>query len=252
MRLLILSDLHLEFAPFDVPRHDDCDAVILAGDIHNGAEGIRWAGENFSKPVIYVMGNHEYYGGEMKATFTEAALASVKTPNVRLLDSGTTEIDGVRFFGTTLWTDFELFGVQWKPMALQAARRGMHDYRAIKVGDAALTPEETERMHRRAASFLKYTLAQSFAGKTVVITHHCPHFTSAPEQYRKDLLTAAFASDMTAQLGFCDLWVHGHTHTSFDYTLGDTRVVCNPRGYPLDKAGKTENRGFNSRCIVEI
>src|SRR5690606_17707850 len=147
-------------------------------------------------------------------------------------------IDGVRFLGATMWTDFELYGDMRE--AMEIAHWSMNDYRQIWDVDAAnrleaWTPERTRFLHQGSRRWLRTALSTRHEGPTVVVTHHCPHHLSVAEEYRGDALTPAFTSDFDAEIRQFqpELWVHGHTHNSFDYVVPDTRtrVVCNPRGY---------------------
>jgi 3',5'-cyclic AMP phosphodiesterase CpdA len=137
MKIRVLSDLHLECDQPEVIPHANADLVVLAGDIHNHAEGLRWAAETFdgAVPVVYVPGNHEYYDGEFGAL--EAAMhdAAASVDNVHFLNNATlVDPDGNwRVLGTTLWTDFDLYGADEDSRAtsIAAAERVMLDYRGL-------------------------------------------------------------------------------------------------------------------------
>ncbi|PKN23382.1 MAG: metallophosphoesterase [Deltaproteobacteria bacterium HGW-Deltaproteobacteria-3] len=248
MKLHILADLHIEFGHFKPPE-TDADLVILAGDTDLQTKGITWAKEAFAgKPVIYVPGNHEYYG-EVYPHLREKMREAAADSNVHLLDCGRYEQDGVVFLGATLWTDFRLMGNQ--PLAILTAQRSMSDFMRIMTDSTnkRFRPEDTIQIHAREKAWLKKELQSSTGKKIVVVTHHLPSLQSVAERYRNDQLSAAFASnldDLIAESG-AKLWVHGHTHTVCDYMLGETRVLCNPRGY----AGKEDTR-YNPNYVVEI
>jgi hypothetical protein len=125
LRIRIYSDLHLQFAPF-VPPANDADVIVLAGDIGNGAAGIEWAREAFGGPVIYLAGNHEYYEGEFEAV-QQAMGTAAREFAVTLLDCSEAVVDGVRFLGCTLWTDYSLVPAE-RPTVIEAARRLNPDY----------------------------------------------------------------------------------------------------------------------------
>jgi hypothetical protein len=174
---------------------------------------------------------------------TEKLREACAGTNVRFLENGAAEIGGVRFLGCTLWTDFELFGAERRPAAMAAAREGMMDYRHIRVSPRfrRLRPEDTAGLHRESAAWLAGELAKGDAKKTVVVTHHAPHASCLDPAFRGELLSAAYASDLSELLGMgAALWVHGHNHRSEDRVVGGaggTRVVSNQRGYPGEATG---------------
>lgn len=238
-----------------LPDPDSYDLVILAGDIHAHTHAIPWAAKTFSKPVIYVPGNHEFYGAHLNGLTSELRKCASLYSHVHLLDNETIEIDGVRICGTVLWTDFMLFGSDRGTMGrcMSDAKHGMNDFSQIRfVGGGWLSPANTVRLHRVSASFLAETLGTPFDGPTLVVTHHLPSMTSVADRFRKDLMSAAFASNLDHLVAKADLWVHGHTHDSFDYRIDKCRVVCNPRGYPDWRRRRYENPSFDPTKIVEI
>lgn len=253
MKLLILSDLHVEFSPFvpDPVATDAADVVVLAGDIHKGSEVAAWARHTFpDKPIVLVAGNHELYDGHWERTLDEIR-ESAWREQVFFLEQDTVVIENVQFLGTTLWTDFVYFGRDKVGTAMATARKYMADYRTIE----GCTPEATVERHQLSRTWLERALAAPATWESrVVVTHHYPRKRSTAKQYQNDLCTAAFGSRLPAQLlNQADLWIHGHTHSSHQYRVGKCRVVCNPRGYPWGWiAGEYENKEFNPRLLVAL
>lgn len=247
MKLHILSDLHTEFADFNSPD-TDADIVVLSGDIGVGTAGVEWAARQFSEePVIYVPGNHEYYRHDIGIT---DKLKSSAPANIHVLDQDDYEVDGVRFLGTTLWTDFRLYGEGETWFSRQKAKYSIDDFTAIRNGDRQFTPEDSVRLHETSKAWLVSELRSSYQGSTVVVTHHLPATPSIASRYRNDPLNPAFASRLEDVIETYrpDLWIHGHTHVACDYQIHDTRVVCNPRGYPTESS----DGGFQPDLVVEV
>jgi predicted phosphodiesterase len=274
-RLLIYSDLHLEFGPFEVPLGLGYDVVILAGDISSDAVGaVRWAlgPTTFpaAKAIIYVPGNHEYYGETMQDVQAQLRECASGT-RLHVLDGDEAVIDGVRYLGCTLWTGFGLRiatpvgSVSDASRGIGAARRSMMDYRCIDIlddrnGDESqparrrrLRPEDTLAIHREQREWLRCRLDEPFDGPTVVVTHTAPHRGSLAQRYAGDWVSTAFVDELPeAFFAAPRLWVHGHTHTSFDYRVGSCRIVSNPRGYVREDQARPENRDFDERLLVAL
>ncbi|AJY51844.1 metallophosphoesterase [Halomonas sp. KO116] len=239
MRLRILSDLHLEF--FDGNRElpeVDADMVILAGDIHRESEGLAWARYRFpDMPIIYVPGNHEFYGTCMPQLRGELAREAERL-NIELLDNRAVTLDGVRFYGTTLWTDFALYAndpTQNPAHAESKALRYMPDFKIVQTSPGiTFTPLASRQLHAEALAWLESQLAQPFDGPKVVISHHAPLHGCIPGQYLGDALSPAFASNLPHLMGKMDVWVHGHVHEPIDMLRNGTRVIANPGGYPYE------------------
>lgn len=230
MKLHVLNDLHVEFGDF-APPATDADFVILAGDIGVGMEGLHWAMDRFpDRPVIYVPGNHEFYHHDIGLI---EALKDAASGHLHVLNDDEIIIDGVRFLGCILWTDFALSGEAERLSAMLTARQLMSDYSLIRNHGREFTPEDAARLHAASRAWLACRLAEPFAGKTVVVTHHAPSTRSVPARYAGHPLAPAFASDLEHLMDGkrIALWVHGHVHDAYDYTIRGTRVVCNPRGY---------------------
>jgi predicted phosphodiesterase len=243
MRILALSDLHLEVRPF-APVATPADVVVLAGDIDNGAAGVEWAERSFKVPVLYVAGNHEYYDRELHQV--DAALRTAAGERVRLLDCTEAVTDDVRFLGCTLWTDYTLVSEAERRPVIEQAREKNPDYQKIRLGDRPFAPEDAVTLCRAHRSWLERRLSEPFGGRTVVITHFAPHPRSIAPAYAGHPANPGFVLDLADLMGRATLWIHGHTHTAFDYEVGGTRVVCNPRGYP------EESTGFDGGRVVEI
>lgn len=261
MKIQIASDLHLNplesrFPDYRVVEPADADVLVLAGDIHRATRAFDIF-EDWPVPVMYVHGNHDLYDAEY-AEAVESMRAASASSNVHFLEGSEYVLDGVRFLGCCLWTDYALYPDQ-QQAAMKEAEPKMRDYSAIRTADGHFTPDHALHMHQQARAWLQAQLDQPFDGKTVVVTHHGPHPNSVHPRYAGMLLNAAFVSDLTPLFGKAALWVHGHVHDSFDYEIAGTRVVANPRGYALNrKTAETleqiawENKQFDAQLVIEI
>ena len=265
MKLLILSDIHLEWARFDPPPTELFDAVVLAGDISRGPKAVAWAQRDATfggKPVVLVPGNHEFYGLERERTL-ELMRERAQGSNVHLLDRDELVLTGsagerVRFLGATLWTDFAVYGPDIAA-AMAAARVGLNDFAGSirqrhELGQRRFTPEDSAREQELSRIWLAQCLAQPCpeAGTTVVVTHHGPSMRSIVSKYAGHELNPCFVSELPASFfAHPVLWVHGHIHSSVDYCVDRTRVVTNPRGYRF-RDGSFENADFRSDLVIEV
>ena len=253
MKLHVLSDLHLSQAGFEPPA-TDADVVVLAGDIARPREAIAWA-SRFSQPVLYIAGNHEFYGASMEGTRRLLRELTAGT-NIHFLDDEELVLDGVRFLASTLWTDFDVLGPgAARETGIAAATAFMRDFQRIRLNEqeeTLLTPEHWSALHGRHRQWLQQRLAQPHDGPTVVITHHAPSPRSIHPRFAGAPVNVCFVSDAEHLLGAdrVQLWIHGHTHDSFDYEVAGTRVVCNPRGYVRE--GKQENEQFDPGLVIEV
>lgn len=261
-RILVLSDLHLESAPaWSLPEvFPPFDVAVLAGDIDASPErSVRRLAEApglAGHPVVYVPGNHELYRGGLDERLAAGRAACVGT-RVHQLDRRSVTLSGVRFIGAVLWTDYLLLGGVDK--AMTACRRRLNDHRLIEVGPPGsrrlFRPEDAAALHRVDRAFIEAELESLFVGATVVVTHHAPHAGSVAARFAGDPTTAGFASDLGRVIvhGRPTLWVHGHVHDGFDYRVGATRVLANPKGYgPRRRGGRPENAKFDPALVVDL
>ena len=281
MRAWLLSDLHQEFVRDpQASRHpetafdplanapDDFDVVVLAGDIDVPlTASILWIAERFAGvPVIVTPGNHDFYvGGAADQKFTIDEMRQRGRDlggelGIHLLDDTSVVIDGVRFVGGTLWTDFGLgHGTMGHRIAEAAGRYGMGDYRHIRRWSTKqpgkrkrMRPEDTIALHRRTRTYIETELAVPFNGPTVVVTHHAPSARSLDDFY-KGQLDWCYASDLDAMMHAPtapDIWMHGHIHECQDYVVGNTRVVSNPRGYRF--VSHEQRLGFDPCRVIDL
>jgi len=233
MNILIYSDLHVGSYNFKPPKNH-VDAVVLAGDIGEGFKGLSWAAKHFPEiPVIYVPGNQEFYYHDLDMIDD---LKSQAPSNIHVLHNNIAIINGVRFLGSILWTDFELNGSQDKSKSMQAAQAKMSDFRAIKYNGWPFEPEASLLLHEQSRDWLTRALDIPYDGHTVVVTHHAPSRKSTHPRYQDNILNPAFASDLESLMDEkrVKYWIHGHTHDTFDYEINGTRVLCNSRGHAHD------------------
>jgi Icc-related predicted phosphoesterase len=280
MRIKLVSDLHLEFSDINIQNSNNYDVLILSGDImiaqdlhDHSAESVRVAAMidslgrrqetaqrfrdflkrcSFQFPnVIYVAGNHEFYHGKWNQSLITLSDECAKFPNVYFLEAGCKKIDDVTFIGGTLWTDMN----QGDPLTLHSVRDMMSDFRVIKKdleGYTTLKPADTVIRHRHMLGYIKQIVAERHEEKFVVVGHHAPSKLSTHEQYKNEtLMNGAYSSDLSEFIldrPQIKLWTHGHTHHPFDYMIGSTRVVCNPRGYE----GYEPDSRWNPEILIEV
>jgi len=248
MKLALASDLHLEFGGIILKNDESADVLILGGDICVAQDLTPAVVDFFQRAsmefpeIIYIMGNHEHYHGDYakSAENIQNMLDSLNIQNIHLLDRSTLKLGDITFIGGTLWTDFN----RRDPVTLQAAGSMMNDYRGVKNTDDKnswkFLPVHALREHNDMVNYIKVVLENRRANNirtrnVVVVGHHAPSFQSIAPQYQRDkIMNGCFASDLSElMLDYPEivLWTHGHMHDEFDYQIGTTRVVCNPRGY---------------------
>ena len=255
MKIRVLSDLHVDVAAWEPPSAD-ADVVVLAGDIRNGTGGFNWARKHFPySEIICVLGNHEFYGFGLDTApiFLRQEASRV---GVTLLNCSECVLDGVRFLGATMWSDFRLFADRAKGMDARE-REAIFERTCFEVERSisdfsCITAPSTEKLravdlivlHKQQRAWLAAVLARPFDGKTVVVTHHAPcarsmmgvvgfsDWVCGDPRAGMGARSAAYASHLTDLFGpnNVDLWIHGHVHASHDYVESGTRVVCNSRG----------------------
>jgi hypothetical protein len=243
-RVRLWSDLHVEMRRnasvlSRLPRRADADLVLLAGDIGTGADGVLRAAEWFSDSprIAYVLGNHEFYSGDLDEVL-EACRKAAEGTAVRVLERESWDVfPGLRILGTTLWTDYALWGEETVEDAMLEAFR-MADHRLITYQGRRFRPEDALRLHHESRAWLQSELDRVAREHVtaIVLTHHAPHVSSLGAQYirQRDPLSASFASDLTGLLSGPTApasWCSGHTHSNCDTRVGTTRLVSNQSGY---------------------
>ena len=286
MKIKLVSDLHLEFSDCFVTNNNNYDVLILGGDIcvaqdlHDHPEpsntidqaaiaagtGLGRRQEkaqrfrdffkrcSFQFPhVIYIMGNHEFYNGKFYAGIDYMRDECAKYPNVYMLEQDTKIIDDVVFVGGTLWTNMN----RRDPLTMHAIEGMMNDFRIIrndKRSYAAMSALDVAVRHDRTLAYIKLIVQEHKDKKCVVVGHHSPSFQSVHEIYKTEyLMNGGYHSDLSEFIldhPQIKLWTHGHTHHPFDYVIGETRIVCNPRGYEAD--GYSEGTGWDPEKVIEV
>jgi predicted phosphodiesterase len=272
MKIFLISDIHSEnpeaivdpYLDYDCLKFsypEEADVVVLAGDIGEGINGLIWARNRFAdKEIVYVPGNHEYYESDL--AIIDDMILKAKELGIHLLDNDSVIINGIRFLGATLWTNFD----NYSPEALVEAERNMCDYHyitckrwwklahnrekalrlmnsdsAFSFDSECFSPTVAYLLHREALDWLSQQLNKPYQGETVVVSHHAPALQSiinADYAYASDL--EKFIANRSANI---NLWLHGHIHQPVDYELSGVRIVSNPRGYPTLPISKAFDAG---------
>ena len=271
MKIAVASDLHLEFGDIDITNDSQADVLILSGDICVAAdldmrdrrqtelgfarhrservhEFFERCATNFPH-VIYIMGNHEYYHSDFATALDDVRKRLAHLSNLYILEREIKVIDDVTFIGGTLWTDMN----NSDPLTLYHMRTMMNDFRVIqnsavpvhfrtqegefKTRVAKFSPEDAVTEHVKMKEYIQVVTAMlgKNTNKYVVVGHHAPSRRSTHAMYAHDtIMNGGYSSDLDQFIEDrpqIKLWTHGHTHHVFDYMIGETRVVCNPRGY---------------------
>lgn len=264
MKIYVTSDIHLEFGDCVIKNEDNADVLILGGDImlaqdlHDHPEshqlltgamletlGTRQQNAvrfrdflsrcSFQFPhVIYVAGNHEFYHGKWPIGIQYLRDECAKFPNVYFMENDSKTIDDVTFIGSTLWTDMN----RGDPLTLHAVTDMINDFRIIRnsdLGYTTLRPAHVAQAHKKSVGYIRSVVAEQHGKKFVVVGHMAPSRLSTHEKYAdQTLMNGAYSSSLDEFIldhPQIKLWTHGHTHEDFDYMIGSTRIVCNPRGY---------------------
>lgn len=253
MKIRLMSDLHTESRKkYPYIRMDE-DVLVLAGDIGVGFGGLEWILNQVPMDLkkIYVPGNHEYYGHSFDNLNTRLA-EKCALHNIHFLNNKSVVIDGVKFIGGAMWSDFLLFGISESWFAEKEAKNYIRDFQVItKTGryyqEIPFTTHDCKEEFIKFSNFLKSELASPFEGDIVVVSHFCPGMESVHPKWANSEVTPYFSSNMSKYMGKPKLWLHGHTHDSHDYNIKGTRVCCNPLGY-----GNENKNGFEEFKVITI
>jgi DNA repair exonuclease SbcCD nuclease subunit len=243
-KFCLASDVHLGFGTTTINNTENADCLILAGDVYEFANlspkselsynhidmFFQHISEQF-KQVVYIAGNHEYYGFQIDRgrEHINRYLESMNFGNIKFLEKDSIDIDGVMVHAATMWTSFN----NGDPVAMHQARYGMNDYRYIsKDADTVLTPQIAYNEHMATMEFFKN--AVSDGKKCVVVSHHAPLYKCIAPDHSHDALDHAYASDLSEFImdnPNIAAWCFGHVHGRFDFMCGETRILSNCRGY---------------------
>lgn len=261
MKFAVMSDMH-GYINFIHELEEQKDTILLIpGDLGevcrtSYGEHVQILADKY-KEVLLVPGNHEYYKGNIHRTHDRLTKLDDSIENFHFLQDNFRIFDDVMIIGSTLWTDFD----GQNPLTRYLASIEMNDYKHIRHGPVTvpwqrkLKPEDVEAMHHISKLYIKNavdTVRETCdTMKVLVMTHHAPSFQSVPEMYIGDKLNGCYCSFMDYYIGELNpqVWVHGHIHQSADYMIGDTRIICNPRGYGQRAS---ENPNFNSNLTFEV
>jgi len=258
MKIAICSDLHLEFADITL-KNEGADVLILGGDIVTAqelhdfkADDTKFADELTRRGVaeryrdflarcsaefphvIYIAGNHEFYHGKYPDAYSYLEEECQAFNNVYFLEQSKKVICDVTFIGATLWTDMN----KGDRNTLLLIKEMMNDYRVIRNSTsnyARLDPLDTVKRHKNSLDYIKSVVESDLNKKYVVVGHHAPSKQSVKPRYAEDIeMNGGYSSDLEdfiLKYPQVAIWTHGHTHDVFDYHVGNTRIICNPRGY---------------------
>jgi Icc-related predicted phosphoesterase len=261
-KIALASDLHLEFETITLPNTEDAKVLILSGDIcvahslhdhpiskpvpedamkpgrNQGAavkfrEFFHHVSQEYDH-IVYIAGNHEFYHGRFPDVYDWLREEVKNYPNIHFLDKEQIEIEGITFVGGTLWTDMN----KNDPTTMQLIEGMMNDFRIIRNSQrnyARFAPLDSVCHHRETLEYIKSVVDSDASKKYVVVGHHAPTALSIHEMYKKDTwMNGGYHSDLSEFIldrPQIVLWTHGHMHNPSDYMMGETRIVCNPRGY---------------------
>jgi len=255
LKVWVLSDLHIDFCAMTVvPPAEGFDVVVIPGDIMNGwKDSLTWLQTTFiplGRPIIYVPGNHDFYGGRLSDVHAMQSMAT--DLGIELLHNGQSiVINGARFLGATLWTDYLIAGSRNEAMTW--AMNSMPDMKHIRGTSNAVTAMDLLEEHEFQLNAIVEALKVPFSGVTVVVSHHAPHSRSLSGGTATDPDDGSFASDLewVIRQFSPEFWIHGHVHHYCYYEIGETQILCNPRGYQTVD-GHAENDLFDPHLVIDV
>ena len=267
MKIAVCSDLHLEFGPISLENTDNAEVLILSGDIcvakdlgENDSYNIKGENDKSNQihkffqeccarfpSVIYIAGNHEHYHGDFIKSIGSIRDRLGYLVNLHVLDKESVLINNVLFIGGTLWTDMN----KEDGITLYHMKTMMNDFMCVNNGNrttyyrdeagnshsrvARFTPDDAVEDHKKMLEYIKLMVEGKHDQKIVVVGHHSPSKASTHPRYvNETIMNGGYSSDLSEFIldhPQIKLWTHGHTHENFDYLIGSTRIVCNPRGY---------------------
>ena len=283
MRIAVTSDLHLEFGDINIQNTNNAEVLILGGDImlaqdlhDHPEENVRTAimlemlgsrqekaqrfrdflkRVSFQFPhVIYIAGNHEFYHGKWPIGLQYLRDECAKFSNVYFMENDCKTIGDITFIGSTLWTDMN----KGDPLTLHAIADMMNDFRIIRNSDLGFTtlkPAHVAQAHKKSVGYIRSVIAEQHDKKFVVVGHMAPsRMSTHPRWANEHLMNGGYSSSLDEFIldhPQVKLWTHGHTHEEFDYMIGSTRIVCNPRGYVNHERGSQEEDPYFPK-VVEV
>jgi hypothetical protein len=260
MKIALASDVHLEFGDLDFDNTDSADVLILGGDICVAADlaqrdpyntmGEEYRSNRFHAffqrccdrfpHVIFVVGNHEHYNGDFQKTIPHFRDVLGYLKNLHILEKETFVLDDVTFIGGTLWTDMNRRDIR----TLHEISRMMNDFRCVdnsarltdgRGWNERFTTTDAADDHDAMLEYIRLMIEGKFDQKFVVVGHHAPSRLSTHPRYASEaIMNGGYSSELDNFIldhPQIKLWTHGHTHEDFDYCIGSTRILCNPRGY---------------------
>lgn len=279
MKIKLVSDLHLEFSDVDINNDQKCDTLILSGDIMLAGSlkdfpadydyktivssrqvqalrfrnFLRYCCEDFQN-VIYVAGNHEFYHSKFYETLDVLRDECAVHQNLHFLEDKSVTIDNIIFVGATLWTDCN----NVDPLTMYQLTKLMNDFQLIRnerAGYRKLSSEDIVKRHRKSLEFISNVAANAPKDKKIVVVgHHAPSHQSIHKVYKDDyVMNGGYSSNLDNFIldnPNIVLWTHGHVHHCFDYMIGTTRVVCNPRGYVNNDRAEMTN--WDPNLVIEV
>ena len=267
MKIAVCSDIHLEFGTISLENTEGANVLILGGDIcvakdlnkrdeyalmDRFGRSEKW--HQFFQEccarfphVIYIVGNHEHYHGDFRDTITHLRDRLGYLVNLHILDKQMVQLGGVSFIGGTLWTDMN----NEDPITLFHMTSMMNDFRCVMNSNrvvnfknhegkfatriAKFSPDDAVVDHKEMLDYIRVMIEGKFDQKFVVVGHHAPSKQSTHPRYADEvIMNGGYSSSLDEFImdhPQIKLWTHGHTHENFDYMIGSTRIVCNPRGY---------------------
>lgn len=242
MKIKLISDVHTEHGTSIhkiMNPSEPADVLVVAGDLAVGPANVYRALkqlQQYHKHIVYVAGNHEYYGYTLTDFNNQLKLLLQNEPDIHFLNNEYVTINNTHFIGSTLWTNF-----RYNPIATLAARVMISDFKYIRD----FTPDQSAIEFYNSLKFIQYATS-TLPGKKVVVTHFMPSTLCIAPQYKnEELLNKYFCNELTSFIEQLTdtTWLYGHTHTSANLEINTTPLITNPHGYP------NENTNYSPLCL---